>query len=350
LKKKNNKNKVFSSVQNNAKNVQFLKNNPLKFLKIHFFGKNLNQKNHSKTDILKKGSHLPCLNPPNYHTKKKRYTSDLTDKQWKKIENLLPSSKSNNEKGGRPQSNMREVINAIFYLNYSGCTWRNLPKDFPNYQTVYGHFRHFKKDGTWEKISAELVKSTREKMGKTPLPTGGCIDSQSIKSTNIGGESIGYDGNKKINGRKRFILTDTIGLILGVYVCAANVSEIKGARKLFAKLKMNHVLSKLCENLKSVWADGGFRGEILSNFLRKIWNFILIITLVSDLKKQAEEKEKILQSKNGFVVIPKRWVVERTFAWLGNYRRLNKDYEKTTASSQTMILIASIQIMLKRIK
>jgi transposase len=157
-------------VQNNAKNRQFLKTNALKVIKIHFFGKTLNPKNHSKTEILKKERHLPCLNSPIHITKKKRYTSDLTDKQWKKIENILPASKSNNEKGGRPPSNMREVINAIFYLNYSGCTWRNLPKDLPNYQTVYGHFRHFKKDGTWEKISLELVKSTREKMGRTPLP------------------------------------------------------------------------------------------------------------------------------------------------------------------------------------
>ncbi len=337
-------------MQNNNINRQFLKISPLKIFKIHFFGKNLTPKNHSKTDILKKELHLPCLNSPIHITKKKRYTSDLTDKQWKRIENLLPASKSNNEKGGRPSSNMREVINAIFYLNYSGCTWRNLPKDFPNYQTVYGYYRHFTKDGTWEKISLELVKSTRKKMGRTPLPTGSCIDSQSIKTTNIGGESIGYDGNKKINGRKRFILTDTMGLILCVCVCAANVSETKGARKLFAKLKMNNVLSELCKNLKCVWADGGFRGEILSNFLRKIWNFILIITLVSDLKKQAEEKEKILKNKNGFVVITKRWVVERTFAWLGNYRRLNKDYEKTTSSSQAMILVASMQIMLKRTK
>jgi len=178
-----------------------------------------------------------------------------------------------------------------------------------------------------------LVKKIRLRAGRSALPNAGSIDSQSIKSS-CGGEEIGYDGGKKTRGRKRFILVDTLGLLLGVYVCGANVSEKAGAQKLLKALKDESTSESLCQSIQKVWVDGGYRGEELIGWVRQLWNWE--VTLRADNQK-------------GFVVIPKRWVVERSFGWMVGARRLARDYEKTTQSSVSMIHLAMIRIMLNRL-
>lgn len=267
--------------------------------------------------------------------KKKRYPSCISYRKWQKVKELFPRSKSGSSKGGRPPVDLYSVVNGIFYVLKTGCSWASLPNDFPNYQTVYGYFRRWQADGVWQKVQTVLVSRERKRVHKKATPTGACLDSQSVKTTAIGGEARGVDGGKKIKGRKRFILTDTLGLLLAVIVCAANTSEKKGAKLLLQRCKDQPCLAFLVGNIQKVWVDGGFRGSDLLDFVTKLWGWLWEITLRSD-------------KTVNFQVLPKRWVVERTFAWFNHSRRLSKDYEKTTASSEAMVQIAMIRLLINR--
>ena len=258
---------------------------------------------------------------------RKAYPSDLTDIEWLIVEPLIPPAKP----GGRPRTvNMREVLNAIFYLLRSGCAWRMLPHDLPPWQTVYGYLRTWRKEGRWEKINDALREAVRSQAGREIEPSAAIIDSQSVKTTETKGER-GHDSNKKVTGRKRHILVDVMGLLLCVVVHAANIQERAGAKKL-----LRRTLKKGFKRLKLIWADGGYSGQPMRD-----WVMDLASWLFEVVKRSADRK--------GFVVLPKRWIVERTFAWLGRYRRLSKDYEQLSETSESMIYAAMIRLMLRRL-
>jgi putative transposase len=258
-------------------------------------------------------------------TARKPYPSDLTDAEWALIEPLIPVHKV-----GRPRAvNMREVLNAIRYLNRSGCQWDMLPHDLPPKSSVYDYFAQWRDDGTWQEIMDALRRQVRMAGGHEPSPSVASIDSQTVKATEIA-DSRGYEGGKKITGRKRHILVDKLGLLLVVVVSVASADDGTFAPEVLGRLTPEHR-----SRLKNIWADGKYHNRRLRAWLIK-----------TEAGYVVEVVKRPLGSK-GFVAQPQRYVVERTFAWLGRYRRHSRDYERYTDSSEAMVKISSIHRMLR---
>jgi len=251
------------------------------------------------------------------------YPTNLNDSQWSAILIIL------NDKRKRKHS-LREIFNAIFYVLKTGCQWRMLPKDFPKWQLVYYYFNKWKLEGVIEEIHERIRDLTRKNAGRERSPSLGLIDSQSVKTTRSGGLCRGIDGGKKTKGRKRHIIVDTMGLLLAVVVHAANVHDSKGAPFVLSELRYRF------SRLVKIIADGGYRGELVEN-TKRTFGWILEIVLRKD-------------DSTKFQVLPQRWIVERTFAWFESYRRLSKDFEFQTETSQAMIQLAMIKLMLNRMK
>jgi len=250
---------------------------------------------------------------------------------------LIPPAKP----GGRPRTtDMREVLNAIFYLLRSGGAWRLLPREFPAWQTVYDYFRHWRDTGLWEQIHTTLRERVRCQIGRKAEPSAAIIDSQSVKTTDRGGEH-GYDGGKKINGRKRHLLVDTLGLVLKAKVHAADIADREGARLLLAPLRGG------CTRLRHLWADMGYRGQVLDWIRTHLGWRVEVVKKPSRWGRYPIDVEP--PPMPAFTVLPRRWVVERSFAWLGRYRRMSKDYEYLTTTSEALIYAAMSRLLLRRL-
>ena len=256
------------------------------------------------------------------------YPTDLNDTEWAQIAPLLPEKKLT----GRPREHSwREILNAIFYITKNGSVWRALPYDFPDWQTVYYYFWRFRKNKLWEQLNTILREAVRVKEGREAQASAMIIDSQTAKSAE-GGEKIGFDGGKRVNGRKRNLIVDTIGLVVLANVTSANVQDVHAGKQTLSKLKEK---TDLIVRLKKIIADGGYRGELVT------W-------VKENLGVDMEIVLKIVGQK-GFQVLPKRWVIERTNAWITRNRRLARDYERVAESSEAFIYIAMIRLGLRRL-
>jgi len=253
------------------------------------------------------------------------YPTEITDNQWEHIKDLFSAPAGT----GRPREvEFRAIVNACFYLLVAGCQWRLLPREYPKWQTVYYYFRRWQHNQLWRQIHDRLRSQVRRRAGRHKHPTAGCLDSQSVKTTSVPGVR-GFDAGKKVSGRKRHLLVDTLGLLMVVVVSAASVSESAGARLVFKQMTGSS------KKLRRIWLDGGYRGTLFG------WAFEVFRLVLQVVKPLPDQK--------GFAVLARRWVVERTFAWLNNHRRLSKDYERETTTSEALIQIAMLRLMLRRL-
>jgi putative transposase len=255
-----------------------------------------------------------------------RYTHDLTDAEWQLIQYCFPKP----ARTGRPREHtFRELLNAMFYVVRTACQWRNLPKDFAPWRTVYHYFRLWKRHQLWEQIHTHLREHLRQVELRKRHATAGILDSQSVKSTECSQER-GYDAGKKVNGRKRHVLVDTLGLILLVVVLPAHIQDRDAARQLLEKYFGRNARRRV----QHIWADGGYAGALVA-WAQRLWHCTVEIVKRTDA--------------HTFRVLPRRWVVERTFGWLNRYRRLSKDYERQAQTGEVMVYVAMIRLMLARL-
>jgi transposase len=266
------------------------------------------------------------------HTHPTNYPSDLTDEEWNQIKSLVPLPKSGKGRRGRPlKLERRTLVNAIFYVDRSGCAWRYLPKEYGPWQTVYGYFRQWSQDWTWTFIHDTMRDWLRKTEGRNVTPTAAIVDSQSVKTPDQAGER-GYDAGKKIKGRKRHVAVDTLGLVLAIVITSAAVQDRDAAKTLIKGLL------KMFGRLQIIWADGGYLGALVR------W-----VKQQKPFGKLRLEIVRRCDKAKGFKVLPKRWIVERTFGWFTKSRRLCRDYEVRLDHSQAMIRICMIRLMVKRL-
>lgn len=263
---------------------------------------------------------------PKYRRDGLKYASDTMDEEWALIAPHLPAPAHR----GRPRTtDLRAVVNAIFYIAQSGCQWRMVPKEFPPYTTVQRYFYRWRDDGTWQRMNHTLVMLAREAEGREASPSAGVIDSQSVKTTEAGGPR-GFDAGKKINGRKRHILTDTLGHLIAAIVHPADIQDRDGAPALLRSMR------KAFPWLRHLFADAAYAGAKFDAALAQLGHWTI------EIVKRAE-------AAKGFTLLPRRWVVERTHAWLNRNRRLAKDFEATIASALAWLMIASVKLLSRRL-
>lgn len=256
---------------------------------------------------------------------RKTYRSDLTEEQWQLLAPLLPPPVP----AGAPRTtDLREVVNAILYRLHHGCAWHALPHDFPPEGTVRDYFHRWRRSGLWEQINDALRRQVRKAEGRDEEPSAGIVDSQSAKGTRTSGTK-GYDAGKKVQGAKRHVLVDTLGLLLCVVVHPANIQDRDGAKLVLSKAR------SLCPQLRLIWADGGYAGKLIA-WVGAVCGWVLEIVKRSDTAK-------------GWVLLPRRWVVERTFGWLSQCRALARDYDYHAETSAALIQVAMIHLMLRRL-